>query len=90
MEPTTNFIPIDLPDVGKITRKGYYEADISDADSRLMDDKQILNVEFTISKGKCAGFKLNTKFYETQRSKYRLGYPVKLWELMGNLMTYKT
>ena len=33
MANSTNFIPIELPDVGQITRKGYYDAEISDASS---------------------------------------------------------
>lgn len=69
-----NFIPIELPDVTKITRRGYYIAEISNASSRVENGKQIVTVEFTIIKGKHTGFKLNTRFYETQKSRFRLGY----------------
>lgn len=74
MLPAENFIPIELPDVTKITRRGYYVAEISGASSRAEDGKQIMTVEFTIIKGKHTGFKLSTRFYETQKSRYRLGY----------------
>lgn len=85
MTNSTNFIPIELPDVGNITRKGYYTAEISNASSRIVDGKQTLTVEFTVSKGKHTGFKLGTKFYETQRSKYRLGYLCQAVGIEGKL-----
>ena len=81
----TTFNSIDLPNVGQITRKGYYNAEISGASSRVVDGKQILKVEFTVSRGKYTGFQVDTKFYETQRSRYRLGYLCQAVGIEGKL-----
>ena len=85
MLPVENFIPIELPDVNKITRKGYYIAEISDASFKVVDGKQILLVEFTIIKGKHTGFKLSTRFYESRKSQFRLGYLCDAVEIQERL-----
>lgn len=70
MKPT--FKPIKLLDTNRITRKGYYEAEVTNTSHTSKKGGQVLSVEFTVTKGKHTGFRLKSTFPEDFKSIIRL------------------
>jgi hypothetical protein len=79
------FRPIKLPEINRITRKGYYDGEIINTDIQFQDDRCDLKVELRIVKGKCEGFPLGTVFKDIYRRKARLSHLCKAAGITGKL-----
>ena len=74
MEEVISITPIRPPKTNAIRRKGYYSAITTRANQSRSTGRRELQMDFEISKGKCRGFKLSTKFYDSIPSRCRLGH----------------
>jgi hypothetical protein len=68
------FAPIKLPKTNVISRKGYYTSEITDAEYKDRNGSQALKVDFKVVRGKYKGFRLDTMFYDSFKSRLRLSY----------------
>ena len=72
-EVKEGFKPIKLVATNVISRKGYYDCEVTDYQRKGSGGRPLLVVDFVVIKGRCEGFKLSAGFYYREmKGKIRL------------------
>ncbi|VBB44913.1 hypothetical protein TRIP_B350084 [uncultured Desulfatiglans sp.] len=71
-EISENFRPIRLVATNVISRKGYFDCEITGFERRDCGGRPLLVIKFVVTKGRCSGFELSSGFYyEEMKGKVR-------------------